>query len=295
MNTPIENGFAADWLALREPFDAKARNRDLATRFATALNQKAEKKLIDLGAGTGANFRYLAPLIGGDQHWRLIDHDPRLLALQVDTIAHWAAQAGWRHERHRDGIAIFSDDGCWRVQGEALDLARELEKIDLRDIDGVTTTAFLDLVSAQWLDRLAAWLAANRCALLVTLSVDGRRVWQPALDGDALIDQAFRDHQAGDKGFGDALGNEAAFVLADHLRARGYDTTVARSDWQIDAAHPMMLNRMATEAAQVAQITDPSNADTFAEWLDDRLAQIAAGQVLFSVGHLDLLGLVARQ
>lgn len=297
------SGFAADWLALREPFDTAARNRDLVIRFAAALGtnsiknrpvkNKPHKKLIDLGAGTGANFRFLAPLIGGDQDWLLIDHDPLLLATQIVAIADWATQAGWHYEIAQDAIAIHTGIALWRVRGQALDLATALETVDLRNVDGVTTTAFLDLVSASWLDRLALWLAAEQCPLLATLTVDGRRVWLPTWDGDAVIDDAFRRHQAGDKGFGAALGNDAASYLAERLIPLDYEASIARSDWQIGATHAEMLEQMASEAAAVAIVT-VADADIIHAWLNHRRAQIAQGRATFTVGHQDLLCLPRR-
>jgi hypothetical protein len=297
------NGFAADWLALREPFDSAARDRDLAQRFAAALEQqslrhkKPLKKLVDLGAGTGANFRFLAPLIGGNQDWLLIDHDPLLLAAQSEAIRSWAADAGWHCEANDGGISVHADTGCWRLHGQSLDLASALETLDLSTVDGVTTTAFLDLVSAPWLTRLAKWLATEHCPLLATLTVDGRRVWQPALDSDAVIDRTFRNHQASDKGFGAAVGNTAAHYLAERLAEFGYATAIACSDWQIGAEHPEMLMQMASEAAEVATAvaaTDASTANAVVDWLNARSARIASGNAALTVGHCDLLGLARR-
>lgn len=292
--SPIEGGFAADWLALREPFDSAARDSDLALRFAAALGARPVKRLLDLGAGTGANFRVLAPLLGGDQDWLLIDHDPLLLAAQIGAIAAWAERAGWRFEIIDNGIVVQTGTARWCVRGQALDLAGALETLSLDAIDGVTTTAFLDLVSAPWLDRLAAWLAGAQRPLLATLTVDGRRIWRPALDSDALVVAAFHSHQGGDKGFGAALGNSAAHYLADRLTARGFATSLARSDWQIGAAHPQMLQHMAAETAAVATAANPAVASTIADWLQRRTEQIVAGAATFTVGHHDLLCLPAR-
>jgi hypothetical protein len=58
------SGFSAEWLALREPVDAASRNPELiaADRLATARARFLS--VLDLGSGTGANFRFLAPLLG---------------------------------------------------------------------------------------------------------------------------------------------------------------------------------------------------------------------------------------
>ena len=67
----VTERFAADWLALREPFDHAARSVALARRLADRL--PARPRLLDLGGGTGSLFRFLAPIIGRGQDWILLD------------------------------------------------------------------------------------------------------------------------------------------------------------------------------------------------------------------------------
>ena len=69
----------------QHPRALRARSRELARRFGAAVRARAgasTASIVDLGAGSGANFRALAPLIPGDQDWRLVDHDRALLSHQ---------------------------------------------------------------------------------------------------------------------------------------------------------------------------------------------------------------------
>src|SRR4030095_523895 len=102
-----------------------------------------------------------------------------------------------------------------------LDLAQCLEQIDSAACDGITTSAFLDLVSAAWLDRLCGLLTRYARPLLAMLKGDGRRVGHPSQSGDVSIHDAFLRQQTGDKGFGPALGCLAVNHLAGSLTARG--------------------------------------------------------------------------
>ena len=295
--TPSPSGFSADWLRLREPLDAAARSPDLASRFVSAVSARPAMRearplrIVDLAAGTGANFRVLAPLIGGDQDWRLVDHDQSLLEAQASAIGRWASAAGWHCQHSEAGVTVHVDGARWQVRAQALNLQQSLDRLDLHGVDGITTTAFLDLVSAEWMERLSSLLVRAGLPLLATLTVDGRRAWQPALPVDMQLHQAFQNHQSGDKGFGPALGPLAADLLARCLAARGCETMIARSDWRIGAGHPGLLRQLVDESAGVAGETSPSAVALFAEWSAQRHAQIDGGLLTLSVGHLDLLAL----
>ncbi|MCK6396012.1 hypothetical protein [Zoogloea sp.] len=292
------SGFSPDWLRTREPFDLAARDGRLASRFAhctsaslAAAAARRPAHIIDLAAGAGANFRVLAPVLKQDQTWLLVDHDPRLLAAQQTEIAAWALAHGWRVTDVGDGLRIDTGTACWQVQGMQLDLAAGLETLDLRATDGVVTTAFLDLVSAAWLERLSGLLARNPRPLLATLSVDGHRQWRPAHPADAEVLAAFQHHQGGDKGFGSALGHTAPAHLAALLRDAGFAVSLAPSNWHIGPGHPGMLQPMLTEAGAVARASQAVTGSTITDWLACRSAQLAAGQLSLEIGHQDLLAL----
>jgi len=297
MTQEPSQGFSADWLRLREPLDLVARSQALALGFRDALKRAigdaphAPWRLIDLAAGAGANFRAMAPVLAVDQDWTLIDHDPALLAAQRREIAHWAQQQGWPCLEDGPWLRVDTGTARWRVRGQALDLAHDLEGLDLDTCDGLLTTAFLDLVSAGWLDRLCALLAATPRPLLATLSVDGVRQWQPPRPVDGLITEAFLAHQGGDKGFGESLGVQAVPYLATRLAAHGHRVRVEASPWHIGADRPELLSALAREAVEVTVQVSAAHADTASAWLAGRSADGRQGVLSLYVGHLDLLAL----
>jgi hypothetical protein len=254
--------FAAAWLTLREPADHAARNRALAARFAAALGPAPY--LVDLGAGSGSNRRYLGPLLPPGQRWLLVDHDPALLAAA-------AADAGAGDE----------------VACRALDLGSALPAVP--GMTGVTAAALLDLTSAGWLDRLVRW--CGRAPLLIALSVDGRLRWRPEDPDDDAIRQQFFAHQRADKGFGPALGAAAAAHLARRLEAAGRRVLLERSDWRLGPAEAPLLG--ATLDGILAAVAEIGETRDHAAWAARRRRELAAGDLHLTVGHVDLLALPA--
>jgi SAM-dependent methyltransferase len=278
------SGFAATWLALREPYDHAARSAELATRFATALG--ASPDLLDLGCGTGSNLRYLAPRIPGAQRWLCIDHDPALLQGAEAASQAWASGQGWPASRNRAGLDIARPGGELRVGFAARDLACA-GLTDLRGVAGLTASALLDLTSAAWLDDLAAWCRGT--PLLAALSFDGRLRFEPAAEADPEICRRFIAHQQTDKGFGPALGPEAAAHLAERLAAAGCLVSVARSDWRLGPDEEALLR--ATLTGIVAAAREVAEDACLERWATLRGQQQAAGELRLTVGHVDLLAL----
>jgi hypothetical protein len=283
-----------DWLRLRAPFDRAARDMALARRFGTALKRRADRplQLVDLGSGTGANARVLAPLIGGDQDWLLAEADAALLGFCAAEQIAWAAREAWGAEKEGDAVVIRGGDGGrWRFRARRLDLAQELGAALAEGVDGIVFAAFADLVSAAWIDGLAREIERRRVPLLSALAVDGRRQWQPPDAADAPLYEAFARHQRRDKGFGPALGGAATVYLGARLAAAGCAVATAPSDWQIGPEHPAMLASVIEAERQAASEERPEGAALFAAWAERRRAQLAAGALSLLVGHRDLLAL----
>jgi hypothetical protein len=286
------SGFSLDWLRLRAPFDLAARNGRLAADFAAALPRARALHLVDLGAGTGSNARALAPVIGGDQVWRLFDDDPALVAGQGPEHLAWAARHGYAARGETpDGILIEAAGARWRLQPHPLDLRDGIDAALAGACDGVTMAAFADLVGAPWMERLVAILARRRLPLLSVLVVDGRRDWRPPAREDGIVRDAFAIHQRCDKGFGPALGTDAPRHLAAMLAAAGFVVTAAPSDWHIGPGDPAMLRALIAVEAEAAAEAAPEAVDVIGRWQARRQSEIAAGALAVTIGHCDVLAL----
>jgi len=271
--------FSADWLALREAADHRAR-----VDFA-ALDLRRFDRIIDLGCGTGSNFRYLAPRLAPRQHWLCIDNDRALLD---GLAAHIGASPEWTVAAQG---AVFSAQGPCSATIETLehDLASGLPPTEVDAHTLVTASALLDLVSSAWLEALADDCAARRVAALFALTFDGRMHCAPEDDFDAEIYALVNRHQLGDKGFGPALGPAAAQAAVDVFAARGYTCHRARSDWRIGPDEAALQRALLTGWCEAARELAAAATPLIEAWLERRCEDIDAGRLELAVGHEDLL------
>ncbi len=257
-------GFTAEWLSLREPADTAARDVTLAARLAEKTREHAPARFIDLGCGTGANLRYLAPRLGGLQEWLLVDSDIRLLQ-QVRGTAH-----------------------C-QLETRCVDLATGLDALELAAETVVTASALLDLVSDRWLMKLTERCRASRATALFALSYDGRMTLAPADVDDEWIRWLVNRHQLGDKGFGPALGPGAATRACELFADVGHEVQSASSDWILEPGDRLLQQRLIEGWAQAAAEVVPNEATRCRKWLERRLVHLAAGTSRTTVGHQDIL------
>ena len=278
--------FSDDWLALRAAADGRARADGLLT--ALLQDWPAPREVVDLGAGTGANLRHLVKHLGHGQRWTCVDHDPALLArLPVRTKAR-AQSAGDVCDDGPQGFRYSGDGWSCTVTTRRLDLAADLDRLELPNGGLVTASALLDLVSEAWLERLLHRALEARCRLLFALSYDGRCRLDPALPGDAGVIGLVNAHQCGDKGFGPALGPAAADRTSALCRGLGYRVESENSDWLI-GPHETALQRALLDGwlAAALEMTPQASASLTA-WRQAREARISEGISRIEVGHRDI-------
>jgi hypothetical protein len=260
------SGFSAEWLALREPYDAAACNPAVRDTTIASIAGLDPVSIVDLGTGTGSGLRALAPLIPARQTWRLVDNDLSLLARAVDTE---------RPERVQ-------------VIGMPVDLAHDLEAALDGAVDLVTTTALLDLVSEPWLERLTVECAARRLPFYATLSYDGRIAFTPQDPADAAIVAAINAHQRTDKGFGPALGPKAAAEAIARFTTVGYFVDRQPADWVLGPQDHEIQNELLAGWAGAAREIGMLQLEYIVGWLTRRRDLVAAGRSSMQVGHIDL-------
>jgi hypothetical protein len=259
------SGFAASWLALREPYDARARNPAVLEAMAAALGDSPAISIVDLACGRGSTLRAISAHLPARQDWRLVDNN---LALLSEATS-------------------LPRPPCVKVTTVPLDLASDLRRALDGPVDLVTASALLDLVSQKWLEQFAEQAAERRLPVYIALSYNGCAHFEPADPNDAAILAALNRHQLGDKGFGPALGPKAAAFAVERLAAEGHALTQGPSDWLLAPAdHEIQLEILAGWAQAARETGTVPHADIDA-WLKARRAAVAAGRSSLRVGHVD--------
>lgn len=274
-------GFDPGWLALREPADHRARSAAepavLAPLRSWLAGRPAPTRVLDLGSGTGSNLRYLAPRIPGPQAWTLLDHDAALLA---------AARVATRGVRAADGAAV-------RVATREGDLAA-VDAAALAEVDLVTGSALLDVLTADEVAALADACSGAGVATLLALSVTGSVQITPAGPQDGALAAAFDAHQRRVRDGRRLLGPDAPAVAGHAWAAHGRFVAVAGTPWRLAPGDAALALAWARGWTQAAVEEEPALAGAGHD-LVERVAQsAAAGSLRLEVGHADLVALPRR-
>lgn len=249
-----EPHFSADWLALREPADAAARSTELAGAVCTLLS--ATPVIRDLGAGTAAMGRWLAPRLAHPGHWILHDRDPELLSRA------WLPQAA-TVQTCVGGLPIVPVDTA--LAGTSL----------------VTASALLDLLRETDVRQLAGACGAAGCAALLTLSVTGVVRFTPSDPFDDVLAAAFNQHQREQLG----LGPDAVTVAAAAFTEAGYRVSHAPSPWSLGPGERRLAHEWLRGWVGAAVAQRPGLRAQATTYLHRRLSE--PFHVL--IGHEDLL------
>ena len=266
-------GFSSEWLELREDADRRSRNRDVANALSGHFSLRGHVSVIDLGAGTGTNLRYTAPLLPARQTWLLVDKDATLLQTAKGLLKVWADQS---HET-ADTLTLAKDGRDIRVQFLSIDLASGLAAALEAKADLITSSAFFDLASGKFIHDLVAAAAAKRAAIYAALTYNGIQAWSPHRPLDNRVTAAFHRHQLQDKGFGPAAGPMAATHLSDELRICGYTLIEGDSPWRLDRNDRMLIEELVRGHAMAVSETGLVDAKDIEAWVKVQRTGAVAG------------------
>lgn len=257
------SGFSSEWLDLREPIDHAARSEAVISALCHYFLNDWKLIITDLGSGTGSTVRALKPVLSKELTWHLLDNDEVLLA-EAKTHA-------------KTDHVICSDT----------DLSASLDKLFSPEPDLITTSAFLDLVSYEWLETLVREITSRNIPFYAALTYDGRAECHPTHASDERVLNAFNQHQKTDKGFGPALGPDAADTAIRLFQEAGYIVCDETSDWRAGPQNPVFETMLLEGWKNAASELFPQHQATFEDWFEDRKHSIRHQKLSVMVGHKD--------
>ena len=258
--------FSSEWLALREPADHAARNKDILAAVGAYFAGHNDLAVTDLASGQGSTLRGVSPHLPPGQSWTLVDYDETLLESAKSLTA-------------QDDVEIST---------QRADLSDDIGAVLALPSDLLTTSAFFDLVSKPWLTQFVKEAAKRRLPVYAALTYDGRMTCAPQDEHDAAAVAAFNRHQRHDKGFGPALGPTATEFAQRLFKSAGYKVMTGPSDWQLGAVDAQLQRELIGGWHDAVAELKEMPAPALAAWRAARMAAVDTGKAELMVGHLDL-------
>jgi len=281
--------FESSWLDTREDADVRARNVSITKSLRAFLDDVKRINVVDLGAGTGALFRYLAPRINGRQTWRLVDRSDKLLRQSETHLAAWAdarqltvgaSKDPWCATNAKEEYCVFHEQK--NFGGGLLDFSFD-SKIHL-----ITASALLDLVSLNWVEELITLCLRTRASFYGSLTYDGKIDWVPSHPGDKKLLQLLNKDQRRDKGLGLALGPDAVAAVRQALALQGFVVAIGSSPWILGPVDEDLQLVLLSQWSKILEQNKDFPSRELRLWKDFHLEAIAEGKSYLRVGHQDI-------
>lgn len=256
----------ADWLELRAAADDAARSEQLTAELRGSI-RTGGIVIHDLGAGSGAMVRWLAPRLPGPQTWVLHDADAEILA-------------------HADLDGVVDSAGDRLISTTRVATLADLPADAFAGASAVVASALLDVITLSEAERIVAACVAGGAPALFSLTVTGNVVLEPADALDAVLGAAFDDHQRREAHGRPLLGPDAVPVVAGLFAAAGWNVRTASTPWLLDASEAALVGEWLAGWVGAAVEQRPELASAAAEYVERRLA---CEGLAVTVPHQDLL------
>ncbi len=286
-----KNQKLAQWLELRIPYDTKGRNLNVEASCQKHLEKHKRLRIVDLGAGTGANCRYYLSKIFQDQEWFLVEQNQELLEIAFDRLVSWALDNGYESIAQNSRLDLKNQDHkiiIYKTVGSILELEN---LIGIETIDLAVANAVFDLFSEQQFQTLLECLKKYQLPLLTTANYTGMS-FNPQTDEDSCFISYYHQHMQREQHFGRGMGPKCGSYMWEAMKCIGMRGLQGESPWEISSSDPVFLQLLLEfmEKSIPEILEDASLEDELNTWLRKKEQMIAQQGLSCNVAHQDFFG-----
>jgi len=286
------------YLAAKKSVDDRALNRPVWQALQAAL-PKRPLHVLELGTGIGTMIERVV-------EWNLLRTAAVYTAIdsEAENILHLYQRLTQRgFIPHENGLRWSSNGHSLTVYPHTADIRQiAADPAQAGQWDLLIAHAVLDLLP---LDRLLAPLLGllNPGGLFYfTINFDGETIFEPILDPDLDAEIMRLFHASMDNRLidGELSGNSRTgrHLFRQLTAAGGHILAAGSSDWVVygqDGRYPAdeayFLHCILQMMAQTLRLAPELDPGQFAQWLSQRQAQIARGELVYIAHQLDFVGL----
>ena len=257
--------FQNKWLNLRETVDRNSRNKRILYLINKFFKNKKNIRIVDLGSGTGSNYRFLKSQLLNNQYWFFVD------------ISHQSTNY------FKKNIKLSSK--IKKTNFKIVDAINNLEKINFNDYNLVTGSAFLDILPKTWFKNFHK-LNVDTEIVYFALNYNGNFKFFPKHKDDKRILNIFNKDQKSDKGIGEVAVGPDCTELINKVFKRTHKTYVLDSRWYVSKNYEFQIYFL-NFCREIIQ----KNKLNFDDWLKFRLKSIKEKNSRFILNNTDFLAI----
>ena len=259
--------FENSWLYQREKIDHSSKNLKIIDKINSSLKNLKNIHILDLGTGTGSNFKFLSKKINHkNQFWTLMDISKSSLreANKQITLNNKVKKVSLKHN----------------------DIIKEIKNTNFNKFDIVTGSAFLDIMPYKWFKDFHR-LNQNTKIIYFSINYDGFFNFHPHHSLDTNMLNLFnKDQQSMKDGKFKAVGPDCAEIIKSFF-SKTHKTFVQNSNW-VDIKNKkfqlMFLNFC-------KNVINKNNKNVLDEWLEFKKEKILKNQSKLNVHNKDFLAI----
>ena len=259
--------FENSWLFQREKIDNISKNKLIIKKINRYFKSDQNIKLMDLGTGTGSNFRFLSKkIVQKKQHWTLIDISKKSLLAAKNKIS---------ISNKIESLSIINKN-----------LIKNINQVDFNEFDIVTGSAFLDIMPLDWFKK---FYQQNKKTKIIYFAInyDGFFQFYPKHKHDKKVLHLFNNDQKSIKYKKvKAVGPDCTKIIEKQF-LKTHKTFSFNSNWDINNNKKFQL--MFLNFCE--NVINKNKINNLNEWLEYRKNQIKKNESRLIVNNKDFLAI----